>query len=48
MRRVEAALKELGALKINLQLVASNIATVEFYKKLGYSVEERISMGKII
>ncbi|HLX60926.1 MAG TPA: GNAT family acetyltransferase [Planctomycetota bacterium] len=48
MQRVEAALKELGAVKINLQLVASNVATVEFYKKLGYAIEERISMGKIM
>ncbi len=48
VRRAEQALRELGCLKINLQLVASNAQTVAFYTKLGYSVEERISMGKII
>jgi ribosomal protein S18 acetylase RimI-like enzyme len=32
--------------KINLQVRTSNAAVVEFYKKLGYIVEERISMGK--
>ena len=48
MKHAEAALKERGAPKINLQLLASNTATTDFYTKLGYSVEERISMGKIL
>ncbi len=48
MRHVEQALKQRGAPKINLQLLATNAATVEFYKKVGYTVEERISMGKLI
>jgi hypothetical protein len=26
----------------------SNREVVEFYKKLGYSVEERVSMGKLL
>lgn len=46
MRRVERALQQRGCPKINLQLFASNAETVAFYEKLGYSVEERISMGK--
>ena len=37
-----------GYPKINLQLQASNAATVAFYEKLGYSVEERVSMGKLL
>ena len=48
MKHAETALKEKGAAKINLQLLASNAATCEFYKTLGYAVEERISMGKIL
>ena len=48
VRHAEQALQKLGCLKINLQLVASNSQTVAFYTKLGYAVEERISMGKII
>ncbi len=48
MRHVENALAELGALKINLQVLASNAAPVEFYRTLGYRVEERISMGKVL
>lgn len=48
MRNAEDALAKLGCPKINLQAVASNAAAVEVYKKLGYLVEDRISMGKII
>jgi ribosomal protein S18 acetylase RimI-like enzyme len=46
IRHVEKALAELGCPKINLQLLESNAGAVEFYEKLGYRVEERISMGK--
>lgn len=46
MRRVERELARRGCPKINLQVLASNVATVAFYKGLGYAVEERISMGK--
>jgi len=42
----EARLAAMGCQKINLQVRASNAAVVEFYKKLGYMIEERISMGK--
>jgi ribosomal protein S18 acetylase RimI-like enzyme len=48
VRHVERSLKELGCPKINLQILASNAATVEFYQQLGYRVEERISMGKVL
>ncbi len=43
---LEQLLTKLGCLKINLQVVASNAAVVEFYKKLGFEIEERLSMGK--
>jgi ribosomal protein S18 acetylase RimI-like enzyme len=48
VRHVERALTELGCPKINLQILSSNAATVEFYQQLGYRVEERISMGKVL
>ncbi|MBX3413562.1 MAG: GNAT family acetyltransferase [Pirellulales bacterium] len=48
VRHLERELSFLGCTKINLQIVASNAATAEFYKQLGYLVEERISMGKVI
>jgi ribosomal protein S18 acetylase RimI-like enzyme len=46
MRHVERELAARGCPKINLQVVTSNAAAVAFYTKLGYAVEERISMGK--
>jgi ribosomal protein S18 acetylase RimI-like enzyme len=48
VRQVEGLLAERGCLKVNLQVLASNPQTVGFYQKLGYSVEERVSMGKLL
>jgi ribosomal protein S18 acetylase RimI-like enzyme len=48
VRRVEKALLDRGCLKINLQVLPANADVVAFYQKLGYKVEERISMGKIL
>jgi ribosomal protein S18 acetylase RimI-like enzyme len=48
MRHVERELTRLGCPKVNLQVLASNVATVEFYRRLGYTVEERVSMGKLL
>lgn len=46
VRRMETALTRRGCLKVNLQVRASNAQVVAFYEKLGYEVEERVSMGK--
>jgi ribosomal protein S18 acetylase RimI-like enzyme len=46
LRRLEGALAARGCLKVNLQVRASNAGVVAFYERLGYSVEERVSMGK--
>ena len=46
MSEIEHALRALGCLKVNLQIVGSNSRVVEFYRRLGFSVEDRISMGK--
>jgi ribosomal protein S18 acetylase RimI-like enzyme len=46
LRRMEAALIERGCLKVNLQVRSSNAEVIAFYAKLGYVVEERVSMGK--
>ena len=48
MRDVEAALAEKGCVKINLQVLEGNRGVVEFYGKLGYATEPRISMGKTL
>lgn len=44
----ERALTALGCMKINLQINQSNESVPAFYASLGYSKEERISMGKCI
>ncbi|UNU41348.1 GNAT family acetyltransferase [Sphingopyxis sp. YF1] len=46
LAEAERRLAELGCIKVNLQVVESNFATVRFYEKSGYRVEPRISMAK--
>ena len=41
-------LKTKGCVKINLQVRASNAGVVAFYEALGFVVEDRISMGKLL
>ena len=48
MRHVERELAARSCEKINLQVVSTNAAVVEFYRRVGYAVEERISMGKVL
>ena len=48
MREAESRLQAMGCIKINLQVLASNYATTNFYKRMGYVVEDRISMSKLI
>lgn len=46
LRRAEEELMKLDCPKINLQVLPSNEGVTDFYKKNGYLIEERISMGK--
>ena len=39
-------LLEAGCPKINLQIRTSNHGVIEFYRHLGYSVDDVVSMGK--
>ncbi|MGD9720531.1 MAG: GNAT family acetyltransferase [Pirellulales bacterium] len=48
MRHVERALAELGCPKINLQALPGNDDAVALYERLGYRIEDRISMGKVL
>ena len=48
VEHAENALAHLGCMKINLQLLSTNEATAAFYKSLGYIVEPRVSMGKVL
>ena len=46
MEHAERELLKLGCPKINLQVRTSNKDVIEFYDRIGYSVEDRVSMGK--
>jgi len=46
MRAAEDGLKKIGCPKINLQVRSTNLGVIDFYRSLGYSVEERASLGK--
>jgi ribosomal protein S18 acetylase RimI-like enzyme len=48
MRAAEEGLRRLGCPKVNLQVRATNAAVVAFYRRLGYEVEERIQMGRVL
>ncbi len=48
MVEAERRLAGYGCLKVNLQVVGSNDGVVAFYEKLGYRVEDRISMGRLL
>ena len=46
VRSAEQGLRFLGCPKVNLQVRPTNQDVVEFYRSVGYQVEERVSMGR--
>ena len=42
------SLKEIGCIKVNLQIRPTNTEVAAFYKTLGFATEERLSMGAFI
>ncbi|MFT5172229.1 MAG: ribosomal protein S18 acetylase RimI-like enzyme [Gammaproteobacteria bacterium] len=46
MAQLETRLLAFGCVKLNLQVRANNVQVIELYQRLGYSVEDRISLGK--
>ena len=46
MEEAERRLRELGCVKVNLQIRTSNEATAEFYRRIGYVVDDVVSMGR--
>lgn len=46
MAEAERLLRAEGCPKINLQIRATNQGVIEFYRRLGYAVDEVVSMGK--
>ncbi len=46
MRHVEERLTDMGCPKLNMQVRASNADVLEFYRKIGYSIDDAVSLGK--
>ena len=46
VRAAEDRLRSMGCGKINLQVRSTNAPAAEFYRRLGYLIEERTSMGR--
>lgn len=46
MQAAEAALQALGCPKLNIQVRENNAAVLAFHRKLGYSVDPVVSLGK--
>lgn len=46
MAEAERLLREAGCPKINLQVRFSNTKVIEFYRRLGYTVDDVVSLGK--
>jgi ribosomal protein S18 acetylase RimI-like enzyme len=46
MTQIERLLLERGCPKLNVQVRATNASAVEFYRKLGYAVDDVVSLGK--
>jgi len=48
VRHAEQALTDRGCMKINLQIVSGNEDVATFYESLGYAIEKRVNMGKMV
>lgn len=48
VRAAEDGLQELGCPKVNLQIRAENAGVIRFYEAVGYRIEDRVSMGKVL
>jgi ribosomal protein S18 acetylase RimI-like enzyme len=46
MEHAEELLRALGCPKINLQIRATNREVIEFYRRLGFQIDDVLSMGK--
>ena len=46
MEEAEKILRQAGCPKINLQIRSTNTQVIEFYRSLGFKVDEVTSMGK--
>ena len=46
MEEAERLLRQVGCPKINLQVRTANAQVIEFYKSIGFKVDDVVSMGK--
>ena len=46
MNEAERLLREAGCPKINLQVRSTNKEAIEFYRAIGYSIDDVVSMGR--
>ena len=46
MVEVERLLKQAGCPKVNLQIRGTNTSAIEFYRRLGYQIDDVVSLGK--
>jgi ribosomal protein S18 acetylase RimI-like enzyme len=46
VEEVEKRLQALGCPKINLQVRSSNTDVIEFYQRIGFAVDDAVSLGK--
>ena len=46
MEEAELRLRAMGCPKISLQIRSSNADVIEFYRRIGFSVDDVVSMGK--
>ena len=45
-QEIERLMKTRGCPKINLQVRGANLPAMEFYKSVGFAVDDVVSMGK--
>ena len=48
VRFATEVLKGLGAIKVGLQVDSHNKGVIEFYKSIGFEIEDRINMSKMV
>ncbi len=48
MAEAEKRLERMGCPKLNVQVRGTNTAAVEFYRRLGYRIDDVVSLGKRI
>jgi ribosomal protein S18 acetylase RimI-like enzyme len=48
VRAAEERLRALGCPKVNLQVRPGNREVIAWYRRLGYEIEERVSLGRLL